>query len=120
MKKGTIKRLSDKGFGFIDTGGPKDLFFHATNVEGANYETLKEGQKVTFEEGKGPKGPLAKTVRPEALYESTPPLTVLLDPGIASPEELSELLTELSTLYRMLGGSGLTFTITEVKEPVVA
>ncbi|MEK6246700.1 MAG: cold shock domain-containing protein, partial [Planctomycetales bacterium] len=34
MAEGTIKRLTDKGFGFVDTGGSKDLFFHSSNVEG--------------------------------------------------------------------------------------
>ncbi|CAD73931.1 MAG: cold-shock protein [Rhodopirellula sp. JB055] len=64
MAEGTIKRLTDKGFGFIDTGGPKDLFFHCTNVEGASYDELQEGQKVTYTEGRGPKGPCAENVTP--------------------------------------------------------
>ncbi len=34
MAEGTIKRLTDKGFGFIDTGGSKDLFFHSSSVQG--------------------------------------------------------------------------------------
>ena len=29
MAEGTIKRLTDKGFGFIDTGDGKGVFFHA-------------------------------------------------------------------------------------------
>ncbi len=33
MAEGTIKRLTDKGFGFIDTGSDKDLFFHSSNQE---------------------------------------------------------------------------------------
>jgi len=37
MAEGTIKRLTDKGFGFIDIGGDKDMFFHATNVEGVRF-----------------------------------------------------------------------------------
>ena len=28
MAEGTIKRLTDKGFGFIDNGSGKDMFFH--------------------------------------------------------------------------------------------
>jgi len=35
MAEGSIKRLTDKGFGFISTGGSKDLFFHASSLEGA-------------------------------------------------------------------------------------
>ncbi|MCA9131711.1 MAG: cold shock domain-containing protein [Planctomycetales bacterium] len=66
MAEGTIKRLTDKGFGFIDTGnGSKDLFFHSTNVEGASFDELREGQRVTYTEGSGPKGPCAEHVQPE-------------------------------------------------------
>lgn len=34
MAEGTIKRLTDKGFGFIATGSGKDLFFHSSALEG--------------------------------------------------------------------------------------
>ncbi len=64
MSEGTIKRLTDKGFGFIDTGGGQDMFFHMSNVEGTTYDQLREGQKVSFTEGQGPKGPRAENVRP--------------------------------------------------------
>jgi CspA family cold shock protein len=63
MAEGTIKRLTDKGFGFIDTGTDKDLFFHHSSLEGVSYEELKEGQRVTFTEGSGPKGPRAENVK---------------------------------------------------------
>ncbi len=64
MAEGTIKRLTDKGFGFIDTGTGKDMFFHMSNLEGVRYEELHEGQRVSFNEGQGPKGPRAENVRP--------------------------------------------------------
>ena len=64
MPEGTIKRLTDKGYGFIQTDGSKDLFFHSKNVQGASLDELYEGQKVTFTEGQGPKGPQADNVRP--------------------------------------------------------
>lgn len=64
MPEGTIKRLTQKGFGFIDTGTDKDLFFHMSNVEGIQYDSLQEGQRVSFTEGRGPKGPRAENVRP--------------------------------------------------------
>jgi CspA family cold shock protein len=64
MAEGTIKRLTDKGFGFIDTGSGEDMFFHMSNVEGARFEDLREGQSVSFESGEGPKGPRAENVRP--------------------------------------------------------
>lgn len=63
MAEGTIKRLMDKGFGFIDTGADKDLFFHSSSVEGVSYEELQEGQRVSFTEGTGPKGPCAENVK---------------------------------------------------------
>lgn len=63
MAEGTIKRLTDKGFGFIDTGTGKDMFFHMSNLEGVQYEELQEGQRVSFNEGQGPKGPRAENVR---------------------------------------------------------
>ncbi len=63
MAEGTIKRLTDKGFGFIDTGGGKDLFFHMSAVEGVRFEDLKQGQRVSFTEGQGPKGPRAENVK---------------------------------------------------------
>lgn len=64
MAEGTIKRLTAKGFGFIDTGTGKDLFFHMSNLEGVRYEDLHEGQQVSYTEGMGPKGPIAENVRP--------------------------------------------------------
>jgi len=63
MAEGTIKRLTDKGFGFIDTGSGKDMFFHMSAVEGTTFDQLQEGQKVSFEAGQGPKGPRAEQVR---------------------------------------------------------
>jgi cold shock protein len=63
MAEGTIKKLTNKGFGFIDTGKAKDLFFHSSSLEGVAFEQLHEGQKVTFTEGRGPKGPCAENVK---------------------------------------------------------
>jgi CspA family cold shock protein len=64
MAEGTIKRLTDKGFGFIETGTGKDLFFHMSACEGVRFEDLKQGQRVSFTEGEGPKGPRAENVKP--------------------------------------------------------
>jgi CspA family cold shock protein len=64
MAEGTIKRLTDRGFGFIETGDNKDMFFHMSNLEGVEWDDLREGQKVTYEVGEGPKGPRAERVRP--------------------------------------------------------
>ena len=63
MSQGTIKRLTDKGFGFIENGSGTDLFFHMSAVEGVRFEELREGQKVSYNEGRGPKGPRAENIR---------------------------------------------------------
>ena len=62
MPQGKIKKLTDKGFGFID-GERGDLFFHSSSVEGTTFEELQEGQTVEYEVGHGPKGPCAENVR---------------------------------------------------------
>ncbi len=48
MQKGTIKRLMDRGFGFIKTGQEEDLFFHRNSLEGVEFNSLSEGHKVEF------------------------------------------------------------------------
>ncbi len=62
MSEGSIKKLIDRGFGFINTGGAKDLFFHSKSLQGVSFEQLHEGQKVTYTEGQSPKGPCAENV----------------------------------------------------------
>lgn len=62
--KSTIKRLTDKGFGFIASeGGDKDLFFHSNNLVGVQFNELQEGDEVTFEVEQSEKGPNAVNVQ---------------------------------------------------------
>ena len=63
MAEGTIKRLTDRGFGFIDIGSGKDMFFHSSDLEGVSYEELQVGQRVSYTEGRGPKGPRAENIK---------------------------------------------------------
>ncbi|MEZ6068326.1 MAG: cold shock domain-containing protein [Planctomycetaceae bacterium] len=63
MPQGTIRKLTDKGFGFIE-GANGDLFFHHSEVKSGSYEDLREGQTVEYEVGQGKKGPCANAVRP--------------------------------------------------------
>ncbi len=65
MPKGKIKRLMDRGFGFIKTEEQEgDLFFHSTSLEGVEFNSLSEGQEVEFDKGQGPDGrPAAVKVR---------------------------------------------------------
>lgn len=58
MPTGTIKKLTDKGFGFIavEGGGPNsDLFFHSSSVEGTDFNSLQEGAQVNFNVGTNPR-----------------------------------------------------------------
>ncbi|HKG26005.1 MAG TPA: cold shock domain-containing protein [Thermomicrobiales bacterium] len=71
MATGTIKTLRpEKGFGFItpDSGaGNSDLFFHHTAVTAGNFDDLRPGEQVSFDEGPDPRDPSrrrATNVRP--------------------------------------------------------
>jgi CspA family cold shock protein len=62
--KGTIKRITNKGFGFIATPDGTEYFFHQSACTGTPFDSLREGQTVTFTVGQGPKGPRAENVAP--------------------------------------------------------
>ncbi len=60
---GTIKRLTDRGFGFIaPAGGGNDVFFHSSELKGVEFNELREGDAVTFEIVESEKGPKATGV----------------------------------------------------------
>ena len=61
---GTIKTLTDKGFGFIIAEGQeKDLFFHSNSLVGVQFNELREGDTVSFETEMSPKGMNAVNVK---------------------------------------------------------
>ncbi len=61
---GTIKRLTDKGFGFITGEGlEKDLFFHSNSLVDVTFDELKEGDTLSFETEESPKGLNATNVQ---------------------------------------------------------
>jgi len=64
MAEGTIKKLTTKGFGFIKGEDEEELFFHSSGVQGVSFNDLREGQKVSYTVGQGPKGPRAENVKP--------------------------------------------------------
>jgi CspA family cold shock protein len=60
---GTIKTLTDRGFGFIAREGEaKDLFFHSKELTGVAFDELKVGDAVSFEVVENEKGPAAVKV----------------------------------------------------------
>lgn len=60
---GTIKTLTDRGYGFISREGEtKDLFFHSKDLNGVSFDQLKVGDAVAFEVVSGEKGFSAKNV----------------------------------------------------------
>jgi len=63
--EGTVKWFNDeKGFGFIEQEGGKDVFVHFSAINGTGRRSLREGQKVTMEVTQGQKGPQAENVTP--------------------------------------------------------
>jgi CspA family cold shock protein len=61
---GTVKRITDKGFGFIAAGDGSEYFFHRSSCQGVRFDDLREGDRVTFTPTQGPKGPRAENVGP--------------------------------------------------------
>ena len=63
--EGTVKWFNDeKGFGFIEQDGGRDVFVHYSNIAGSGRKTLYEGQKVLMDVTQGEKGPQAENVLP--------------------------------------------------------
>jgi CspA family cold shock protein len=63
--EGTVKWFNDqKGFGFIEYEGGKDVFVHYSGIVGGGRTTLHEGQKVMMEVKETDKGPQADNVNP--------------------------------------------------------
>ncbi|HAR5319081.1 TPA: cold-shock protein [Staphylococcus aureus] len=63
MKQGTVKWFNaEKGFGFIEVEGEKDVFVHFSAINQDGYKSLEEGQAVEFEVVEGDRGPQAANV----------------------------------------------------------
>ena len=61
---GTIKKLTEKGFGFIASESlPKEIFFHSNSLVDVTFDELKEGDNVSFDTEEGPKGMAAVNVK---------------------------------------------------------
>ncbi len=63
MKQGTVKWFSaEKGYGFIEVEGEKDVFVHYSQIQEDGFKTLEDGQEVEFEVVEGSRGPQANNV----------------------------------------------------------
>ncbi len=51
-----------KGYGFIQAEDGQEVFIHYSEIQGQDFKTLDEGQKVEFEIGQGKKGPVAQNL----------------------------------------------------------
>lgn len=61
--EGRVKKLMDRGYGFIETLDGESYFFHRTEVKGVAFEELREGDLMSFEPGENEKGKNATNVK---------------------------------------------------------
>jgi len=61
--QGKVKWFNqEKGYGFIEVEGDKDVFVHYSAIQQDGFKTLKEGDTVEFDVVEGQKGPQAENV----------------------------------------------------------
>ena len=64
MAEGRVKWFNEgKGYGFIEGDDGRDVFVHFSAIEGTGFKSLIEGERVSFVEGEGQKGPQATQVK---------------------------------------------------------
>jgi len=64
MAEGVVKWFDNKkGYGFITSDSGKEFFVHYSAIEGEGFKSLEEGERVSFDEDRGAKGPQAVRVK---------------------------------------------------------
>ena len=63
MEIGKIKKLTDRGFGFITATDGKEVFFHRSECQSIAFDSLSEGQEVSYDRESDVKGPRARNIR---------------------------------------------------------
>jgi CspA family cold shock protein len=63
MELGKIKKMTDRGFGFIKASAGDEVFFHRNECQSLAFDTLSEGQEVAFDREATPRGARARNVR---------------------------------------------------------
>ncbi len=58
------KLFPQEGYGFLETGDGREVYFHRNSVLGPGFDALKIGAEVRFAEEEGVEGPQATTVVP--------------------------------------------------------
>jgi len=61
---GRIKKIiPDRGFGFVRSEDGNEVFFHRTELTTVDFDSLQEGESVTFDIVDSPKGPRARNLQ---------------------------------------------------------
>jgi len=64
VASGRIKKIiPDRGFGFVRADDGNEVFFHRTELTAVDFDTLQEGESVTFDIVESPKGPRARNIQ---------------------------------------------------------
>jgi CspA family cold shock protein len=64
MTTGVVRRLvGEHGYGFVSSHAGKDIFFHYSQLQGIQFQSLREGQSVSYKVGLGEKGFVAKDIK---------------------------------------------------------
>ncbi len=63
MSQGRIKKLNERGFGFIFGSRGQDVLFETSDLKETEFEELRVGRRVSYTYVEGPLGPHAECVR---------------------------------------------------------